>query len=65
MLTPVLSDLNKRHGIISDLNDKDGVKYIQVDVPIAKMFGYMTDLRTITAGRGNFSMAFSHYRKAQ
>lgn len=61
----VVSDLNKRHGIISDLNDKDGVKYIQVDVPIAKMFGYMTDLRTITAGRGNFSMAFSHYRKAQ
>ncbi len=61
----VVSDLNKRHGIISDLNDKDGVKYIQVNVPIAKMFGYMTDLRTITAGRGNFSMAFSHYRKAQ
>lgn len=61
----VVSDLNKRHGIISDLNDKEGVKYIQVDVPIAKMFGYMTDLRTITAGRGNFSMAFSHYRKAQ
>ena len=61
----VVSDLNKRHGIISGLNDKDGMKYIQVDVPIAKMFGYMTDLRTITAGRGNFSMAFSHYRKAQ
>lgn len=61
----VVSDLNKRHGIISGLNDKDGMKYIQVDVPIARMFGYMTDLRTITAGRGNFSMAFSHYRKAQ
>lgn len=61
----VVSDLNKRHGIISGLNDKDGLKYIEAAVPIAKMFGYMTDLRTITAGRGNYSMAFSHYRKAQ
>lgn len=61
----VVSDLNKRHGIISGLNDKEGLKYIQVDVPIAKMFGYMTDLRTITAGRGNFTMSFSHYQKAK
>lgn len=61
----VVSDLNKRHGIISALDDKDGVKYIQAEVPIAKMFGYMTDLRTITAGRGNFSMAFARYQKAQ
>lgn len=61
----VVSDLNKRHGIISGLNDKDGAKYIEVNVPISNMFGYMTDLRTITCGRGNFSMAFSHYQKAQ
>lgn len=60
----VISDLNKRHGIISGLHDKDGLKYIEVAVPIARMFGYMTDLRTITCGRGNFSMAFSHYQKA-
>lgn len=60
----VISDLNKRHGIISGLHDKDGLKYIEVGVPIARMFGYMTDLRTITCGRGNFSMAFSHYQKA-
>ncbi|MCZ8286481.1 MAG: elongation factor G, partial [Bacteroidia bacterium] len=60
----VISDLNRRHGIISGLHDKDGLKYIEVAVPIARMFGYMTDLRTITCGRGNFSMAFSHYQKA-
>ncbi|MCE3227273.1 MAG: FusA [Bacteroidetes bacterium] len=60
----VVSDLNKRNGIISELSDKGNLKYIQVNVPVAKMFGYMTDLRTITSGRGDFSMSFSHYQKA-
>jgi elongation factor G len=60
----VVSDLNKRNGIISELSDKEHLKYIQVNVPVSKMFGYMTDLRTITSGRGNFTMAFSHYQKA-
>jgi elongation factor G len=60
----VISDLNKRNGIISELSDKGSLKYIQVNVPVAKMFGYMTDLRTITSGRGDFTMVFSHYQKA-
>jgi elongation factor G len=59
----VMSDLNRRHGIISGLVDKSNLKYIQVNVPISRMFGYMTDLRTITSGRGDFNWNFSHYEK--
>jgi elongation factor G len=61
----VVSDLSKRNGIISELSDKGVLKYIQVNVPISKMFGYMTDLRTITSGRGDYTMVFSHYEKAE
>jgi len=60
----VVSDLSKRKGIISEMNDRGSVKYILAKVPISKMFGYMTDLRTITSGRGDFNMLFSHYEKA-
>jgi elongation factor G len=41
--------------------DNGKTKYIKGEVPISKMFGYMTDLRTITSGRGDFNMIFSHY----
>lgn len=61
----VVSDLSRRHGIISELNDKGKLKQIRVNVPISKMFGYMTDLRTITSGRGDYTMVFSHYEKAE
>lgn len=60
----VISDLNKRHGIITDLSDKDHLKYIQARVPASRLFGYMTTLRTLTSGRGDFSMHFSDYQKA-
>jgi elongation factor G len=61
----VISDLNKRKGIISELNDRGVLKRIQVNVPISNMFGYMTDLRTITSGRGDYTMNFSHYERVQ
>jgi len=60
----VVSDISKRKGIVSEMNDRGNVKYILAKVPISKMFGYMTDLRTITSGRGDFNMLFSHYEKA-
>ena len=56
----VVSDISKRKGIVSEMNDRGNVKYILAKVPISKMFGYMTDLRTITSGRGDFNMLFSH-----
>ena len=57
----VIGDLNRRRGMIrsQDLNPT-GVR-IKANVPLAEMFGYIGDLRTMTSGRGQFSMEFSHY----
>ncbi|MFT5571513.1 MAG: elongation factor G [Cryomorphaceae bacterium] len=57
----VIGDLNRRRGMIKsqDLNPT-GVR-IKADVALAEMFGYIGDLRTMTSGRGQFSMEFSHY----
>ena len=59
----VVSDFSKRKGIISEMDNKGELKYITGKVPISKMFGYMTNLRTITSGRGDYNMVFSHYEK--
>jgi elongation factor G len=59
----VVSDFSKRKGIISEMDNKGNLKYISGKVPISKMFGYMTNLRTITQGRGDYNMVFSHYEK--
>ena len=57
----VIGDLNRRRGMIKD--QEAGVTGVRVkaDVPLAEMFGYIGHLRTITSGRGQFSMEFSHY----
>ena len=59
----VVSDFSKRKGIISEMDNKGNLKYISGKVPISEMFGYMTNLRTITQGRGDYNMVFSHYEK--
>jgi elongation factor G len=57
----VIGDLNRRRGMIkSQEPGATGVR-IKCDVPLSEMFGYIGDLRTITSGRGQFSMEFSHY----
>ena len=57
----VIGDLNRRRGMIKDQEaGATGVR-IKSDVPLAEMFGYIGHLRTITSGRGQFSMEFSHY----
>ncbi|GAB4116417.1 MAG: elongation factor G [Wenzhouxiangellaceae bacterium] len=57
----VIGDLNRRRGMIkSQEPGATGVR-IKGDVPLSEMFGYIGDLRTITSGRGQFSMEFSHY----
>ncbi len=57
----VIGDLNRRRGIIkSQETGPMGVR-IKADVPLSEMFGYIGDLRTMTSGRGQFSMLFSHY----
>lgn len=57
----VIGDLNRRRGMIK--NQEPGVTGVRVkaDVPLAEMFGYIGHLRTMTSGRGQFSMEFSHY----
>ena len=59
----VVSDFSRRKGIISEVDTKGMIKYISGKVPISNMFGYMTDLRSNTSGRGDFNMNFSHYEK--
>jgi len=57
----VIGDLNRRRGMIKDqLAGVSGVR-IQADVPLSEMFGYIGTLRTMTSGRGQFSMEFAHY----
>ncbi len=57
----VIGDLNRRRGMIkSQAKSLMGVR-VKADVPLSEMFGYIGDLRTMTSGRGQFSMEFSHY----
>ncbi len=60
-LGDIMGDLNARRGNIEGMNSEDGVAKVSVQVPLAEMFGYATDIRSKTQGRGIFSMEFSHY----
>ena len=57
----VISDLNARRGDISDMEPKFGAEIIKAEVPLAEMFGYATDLRSLTQGRGTYVMQFDRY----
>ena len=57
----VTGDLNRRRGILENISAKVGVQAIKASVPLEQMFGYVTALRTITSGRANSTMEFSHY----
>ena len=57
----VIGDLNRRRGMIKSQDAGVSGVRIKSDVPLSEMFGYIGDLRTITSGRGQFSMEFSHY----
>jgi elongation factor G len=60
----VIGDLNARSGRVESIQPKMGVQEIRAVVPMARMFGYSTDLRSATQGRGTFTMHFSHFDKA-
>ncbi|NES69255.1 MAG: elongation factor G, partial [Okeania sp. SIO2D1] len=57
----VIGDLNRRRGMIKSQDSSPMGTRIKADVPLSEMFGYIGDLRTMTSGRGQFSMEFSHY----
>ncbi|NJN27110.1 MAG: elongation factor G [Cyclobacteriaceae bacterium] len=58
---PVTGDLNKRRGLMKGMDTKAGAQVIKANVPLSELFGYVTDLRTISSGRAAASLTFSHY----
>ncbi len=59
----VIGDISKRRGQVNGMNDRGGVKLIDAFVPLAEMFGYSTDLRSMSQGRATYSMVFDHYEE--
>lgn len=57
----VMGDLNRRRGQMEGIDERAGAQVVKAKVPLSEMFGYVTTLRTITSGRANSSMEFSHY----
>ena len=57
----VTGDLNRRRGIMKGMDMKGNAKIIKADVPLSELFGYVTDLRTLSSGRASASLTFSHY----
>jgi elongation factor G len=60
----IVGDLNRRRGVIRGMDDRAGSKVVKADVPLSEMFGYVTQLRTLSSGRASSSMEFSHYSEA-
>ena len=59
----VIGDLNSRRGRVEGMEVRSGAEHINAFVPLAEMFGYATDLRSRTQGRGVYTMTFDHYEE--
>jgi elongation factor G len=57
----VTGDLNRRRGVMKGMDTRGGAQVIKADVPLKELFGYITDLRTLTSGRASATLTFSHY----
>jgi elongation factor G len=62
-LGDVLGNVNSRRGSVNGIEIRNGVQVLDAFIPLAEMFGYATDLRSRTQGRGNYSMQFDHFAK--
>jgi elongation factor G len=60
----VMGDLNRRRGLVQGMEDSPSGKVIRAEVPLGEMFGYATDLRSMTQGRATYTMEFSKYNEA-
>jgi elongation factor G len=60
----IIGDLNRRRGQIDGMEDKAGSKLVKARIPLSEMFGYITDLRTITSGRATSTMEFFDFVEA-
>ncbi len=59
----VMGDLNRRRGLPQGMEDSPSGKVIRAEVPLAEMFGYATDLRSMSQGRATYSMEFDKYHE--
>ena len=59
----VNGDLNRRRGVLQGMDESPAGKIIKAEVPLAEMFGYATDLRSMSQGRATYSMEFAHYKE--
>ena len=57
----IVGDLNRRRGQVEGMDDRAGAKVVKAKVPLSEMFGYVTDLRTMSSGRATSTMEFSHF----
>ncbi len=60
----IVGDLNKRRGQIGSMGDRGNAKVISARVPLSEMFGYVTQLRTLSSGRASSTLEFDHYEQA-
>lgn len=60
----VMGDLNRRRGLIQGMDDSVSGKVIRAEVPLGEMFGYATDVRSMSQGRASYSMEFSSTRSS-
>ncbi|HXJ96163.1 MAG TPA: elongation factor G, partial [Terriglobia bacterium] len=60
----VIGDLSSRRGVIQGMEDLPGSKAVKAEVPLNEMFGYSTQLRSLTQGRATYTMEFKHYAEA-
>jgi elongation factor G len=59
----IMGDLNAKRGRIQQMSDRGNAKIVDAFVPLAEMFGYATNLRSMTQGRGTSTMEFDHYEE--
>ncbi|MEJ2515887.1 MAG: elongation factor G [Gammaproteobacteria bacterium] len=60
----VMGDLNRRRGLVQGMEESPAGRIVRAEVPLAEMFGYATDLRSMSQGRATYSMEFGHYSEA-
>jgi len=59
----IVGDLSRRRGKVQGMSDRNGAKIIDAEVPLSEMFGYSTQLRSMSQGRATYSMQFKHYEE--
>ncbi len=59
----VMEDISKRRGEVTGIESREGIQLVEFKLPLAESFGYATRLRSITRGRGTYSLSFSHYQE--